>query len=262
MTGWTYVVTEGVHDVAFLAKLIGRRAFRSVGQKASLPEAAQRWLDGFKWPLKDDIARLAVPAPLFYERSHESHIVVISNAVGLGGIEKRLVTDLEGMSKEGIELAAVAIVRDTDDSDAAVILDSLRQTLRSAGLPVPQAPDIVAHGPPRAGIFAMPDGASNGTLENLLLSAGANVYSELHADAVNYVAVATPHLAKLDGKEREDFSKPAGPMKATLAAMTAMLKPGKAIQTSITDHRWVSDETTGLAEFQPLIAFLDALLAP
>jgi hypothetical protein len=101
-----------------------------------------------------------------------------------------------------------------------------------------------------------------GTLEDILLALGDAVYPDLTAAARGYAdkwrqeADAAP--ATTDWKE---IRKPAGTKKATIGAMTAVLKPGKSTQVSLEDNRWVSEQTKALACLQPCLAFLNALLA-
>ena len=71
MNAFTYIVTEGVHDVAFLGRLLtlAHEASR-INKLEDLDEALRGWLGTFKWPSltgkHHDIARMAVPAPAFY----------------------------------------------------------------------------------------------------------------------------------------------------------------------------------------------------
>jgi hypothetical protein len=42
--------------------------------------------------------------------------------------------------------------------------------------------------------------------------------------------------------------------------MTSILKPGRAVQATLEDHRWVSADTLVLPEMQPCITFLGQLI--
>jgi predicted GTPase len=57
-------------------------------------------------------------------------------------------------------------------------------------------------------------------------------------------------------QEGRDLAKPAGKDKAVVAAVASVLRPGKSVQVSIQDNRWISDsekptiaEVTALQEF-------------
>jgi hypothetical protein len=67
-------------------------------------------------------------------------------------------------------LSTIAIVRDAD-TDPAKELERVQGVLRSNTFPVPQEHAAFADGPPRVGIFILPDGVGMGMLEDLCLSA-------------------------------------------------------------------------------------------
>jgi len=73
---------------------------------------------------------------------------------------------------------ALAVIRDADHpkddtmapGDAApAAWASVRDSLRNAGIPVPEQHGAFCDGPPRVAIFIMPDGTSDGMLEDLCL---------------------------------------------------------------------------------------------
>ena len=72
MSGLVYLLVEGVHDVAFVGKLL-TACFGAVRVKTmeELDEATRRWMSSFKWPIpqggKTPIERLAVPAPVLQQ---------------------------------------------------------------------------------------------------------------------------------------------------------------------------------------------------
>ena len=61
-------------------------------------------------------------------------------------------------------------------------------------------------------------------------------------------------------KERQDLAKPAGKLKAVVAAVASVLRPGRAVQVSIQDNRWLSDKealsTPEVAAFQAFVSSL------
>jgi len=75
-------------------------------------------------------------------------------------------------------VTAVAVVRDADLTDAAsgttaanAALDAVRGALANAGLAAPPAHGVFCPGPPKTGIFIMPDGVADGALETLCVTA-------------------------------------------------------------------------------------------
>jgi hypothetical protein len=66
MRRFVYLITEGVLDVVFLTEIMRHRySLAVVARKADLEIEAAKWLDHFKWPVGEDISRMAVPAPVF-----------------------------------------------------------------------------------------------------------------------------------------------------------------------------------------------------
>lgn len=98
------------------------------------------------------------------------------------GIVQVQIQNCRGKDNLGRLLAAVAqdadfemvrsigIVRDADNS-AQSAFQSVQDSLRNAGLAVPNDYVTSAAGPPRTSAFIMPDNGSNGALEQLCLAA-------------------------------------------------------------------------------------------
>lgn len=265
MSAFFYIVTEGVHDVAFLGRLLSvAHGASRIKQLEDLDDALRGWLDGFKWPNKSgahhDIARLAVPAPAFY-RLATNEVVALRNAQGLTEIGRTLEVDLEAFSRMHIGPEAIGVVLDSDDEPADQRFAKLKTALEAVKLPAPSSLGAVSEGSPRVGVFALPEPGAAGTLEDVLLALGDAAYPELAAAARGY---ADHWRQKADAEpttpDWKELRKPAGAKKATIGAMTAVLKPGKSTQVSLEDNRWVSEETKALACLQPCLAFLSALL--
>jgi hypothetical protein len=266
MSAFIYIVTEGVHDVAFLGRLLAQvyRASR-IKKLEDLDDDLRSWLNTFTWPNKvgkhHDIERLAVPAPVFY-RLTTNMVVAIRNAQGLPEIGRTLEVDFEVFSRARNGPEAVGIVLDSDDEEPEKCFAKMKRLIEAVNLPLPAALGEVSTSSPRVGVFALPAPGEAGTLEDVLLELADAAYPELAAAARRYVAPwrqqADAELATPDWKE---IRKPAGSKKATIGAMTALLKPGKSTQVSLEDNRWISEHTTALVCLRPILAFLSALLA-
>jgi hypothetical protein len=100
MSAFLYIITEGVHDVAFVGRLLSVvHGASRIRRLEDLDDALRGWVGtSFKWPRftgrHHDIERLAVPAPVFY-RLPTSAVVALRNAQGLTEIRKTLEIDLE-----------------------------------------------------------------------------------------------------------------------------------------------------------------------
>lgn len=68
--------------------------------------------------------------------------------------------------------ATLAVIRDSE-SDHIAAFQSACSALVNAGLPVPRTPEVIEAGPPRVGVFLLPDPQSSGMLETLCNRAAA-----------------------------------------------------------------------------------------
>lgn len=272
MNAFYYIVTEGVHDVAFIGRLLRvAKGAKRIKRLESLEKPFKDWLEStFKWPLLvtsdddkeyHDIERLAVPAPVLYQLA-TSEVLVLRNAQGITKIRDKLEVDREVFARMQKDPDAIGVILDSDDKPATDRFDEMKATFLSLEIPAPEALGEVSAGTPRVGVFALPQPGVAGTLEDILLKLGDVAYpglteaARVYADHWRREADVEPRAS--DWKE---IRHPAGPKKATIGAMTAVLKPGKSTQVSLEDNRWVSDQTKDLACLKPCLAFLNALLA-
>lgn len=267
MSAFSYIVTEGVHDVAFLGRLLSiAHGAARIRKLEDLDDSHKQWLSAFKWPMKNkahhDISRLSVPAPVFF-RLATNDVIALRNAQGISGIGDTLEIDLESFARNLNGPRAIGVVLDMDDQPAAQRFEMLASALHRVNLTPPSALGEVSAGAPRVGAFALPGTGAEGTLEDILLELGETAYPELTRVARGFADHWLPHSSsEPDSSDWKEYRKPAGRKKATVGAMTAVLKPGKSVQVSLDDNRWVSEQTVGLACLQPALGFLSALLAP
>lgn len=267
MSAFVYIVTEGVHDVAFLGRLLSvAHGATRIRKLEGLDDSLRDWVSSaFKWPRftgkHHDIERLAVPAPCFYLLA-TNQVVALRNAQGITEIGKTLEIDIEAFTRTENRPDAIGVVLDSDDDPADDRFARLKAIFEGVKLTPPPSLGGLGDGVPRVGAFALPQPGTAGTLEDLLLALGDVAYPELTAAARVYAsdwrrnADADPGAA--DWKE---LRKPAGVKKATIGAITAVLKPGKSTQVSLEDNRWVSEQTKASACLAPCLAFLSSLLA-
>jgi hypothetical protein len=266
MSALVYIVAEGVHDVAFIGKLlvITHGASR-VKKLEDLDESLRGWLgSAFKWPRFDgkhhDIERLAVPAPVFY-RLPTAQVVALRNAQGISAIGKTLEVDLEAFTRAAIAPNTFGVVLDSDDEPADRRFGEMKMTIETLKLVAPVALGEVSAGTPRVGVFALPAPGVLGTLEDVLLALADVAYPDLAAAARIYANEGRQKAEKETTAEWREIKKPSGSKKATIGAMTAVLKPGKSTAVSLEDNRWVCEETRVLACLKPCADFLNALLS-
>ncbi len=263
MSSFIYLIAEGVTDTTLITRVLLRYlSMRRIETRSDLPEQARTWLDGFKWPAGWDIARLAVPAPVFMQR--DGALVAIRNAQGLSRIQTTLDADNEALVRIDWRPDALGILLDADNKnpyerfvttrdklkrfDSFPSLASLRRVEEVAN---PEGDDR------RAGVFVFPDATTPGTAESLLLPLGEAAFPELHGASQRFVASWNrDHGHETPFKE---LRKPAGVSKAQLSTMAALLKPGKNLNASLHDQEWVPPRDVPDI-LKPLFEFLQALV--
>lgn len=267
----TYIIVEGPHDTAVIGKTLRVNGlnlqpvplFKDVDPllKQLVPRTfppKQRVDEGEE--ALEEFKRVQVPE--FYQ--NDAHAVAVQWAEGYDQVATVLDDDLKLLDELP---SSIGIVVDADQenvievfADMCARVKAVRDSLGFAG----EAGSIHA-GPPRTGIFILPDNSSLGTLEDLLLECALVAYPQL-VPIANDVETAVSSafaadsnwLAKIEAKE---FKKPAGPKKAKISVMGAVLKPSRAIGNTIRDHKWVSADTLKLPMLQKLSGFLTALVS-
>ena len=258
------LLVEGPHDLEFCARLLKPMGFHRIQQYEALKEHHPFWLPLVpeRWPQRGDLLARH-PVPVFFTNPNGQSVAII-NAAGLSKLATRLGIDLAVLT---IPPDAIGIVLDADDAGTpkdrhVELLKAIaaRPEPEASLLKVPDEPGLVSDGLPRCGVFVMPDNESSGTLEDLLLEAGGQAYPELRDAAVNYVQ-GIDNVQGLIANDLAEFSKPAGRKKATIAAMASILKPGKAIQVSIQDNRWLDSAAIQLPRIKEANRFIRELLS-
>lgn len=105
----------------------------------------------------------------------------------------------------------------------------------------------------------MPDNQSKGTLEDILLECGRQVYPGLYKTAAAHVDAALQDQS-LVNEDLKELRKSAGKNKAIVGSMASILRPGRAVQNSIQDNRWLRDAALAIPRVKAVQAFLVNLL--
>jgi hypothetical protein len=248
-----YFIVEGPHEVAAVGRLLSRRNLKQVRLAQDLDV---HFLDlvpkVFPGITGDLLAR--VPVPAFFRSA--THSVVVESAIGVS----KIAATFQARSNLELELDAVGILADAD-TDATRCRQKIANSLPD--LDFGSAADRIGEGTPRAGIFVLPDNQTPGALEHLLLRCGELVYPDLLIPVRELIERLDPDDSTVfaNGKERADLAKPFGRHKATVACVGNILRPGKAIQVSIQDNRWLRDERVfEEPTVKALADFIDAVL--
>lgn len=249
-------VVEGVHDVEALGCLLRRRDFTRVKTIEDLDDYWEKLVPR-TYPIRGDLlSRVSVPA--FFTKPPDT--AAICSAVGLEKILQVVQASLLGLP---LAPQAVCIILDADtEKSPTTRWETLKNGLGEFDFGA--QPGHVAGKDCRAGIYVIPDNQSPGTLEDILLECAEAAYPKLLAMATKFVdpIEATDTAIFLSASERQDFKAPAGKKKAKAGCISNILRPGKSIQVSIQDNRWLKDEKAlALPRVASLQKFVDTLIA-
>lgn len=254
----SYLVVEGPHDVEFVGRLLKPLGF---GRTKKLSELDLFWvpLVPRNFPADGEDLLKRMPIPVFF--ANATHSVAVQSAVGDSRLVRTVEESVKILPNETADLDGIGVLLDADGATpAAARYANIRSGLASLGLTLPDVAGGVSVSSPRCGVFVLPDNTSEGALEDLLLEAATMAYPTLLAGARSYVdgvAVGGPGFEK---GELGDFDKPAGRRKATVACIANVLRPGKAVQVSIQDNRWLKGETLKLPRILAVSEFLAKLM--
>lgn len=254
MPKYGYVVVEGPHDVELVARLLSPCGLKRVTKESQLDSFFGK-LVPHSYPPDGDLLK-RVPVPLFLQS--ETHAVAVHSAVG----DTRLIQTIgeNAALLDPARLTAVGVLLDSDSEVGPLArYSAVRDALRANGYPMPDVANHVSEGPLRLGAYVLPDNSADGTLEDLLLDCAEHVYPTLLASANTHVNSASTDRA-LEEHDLEELRKPAGRKKAIIGSIASILRPGKAIQVSLQDNRWLRDTALELPRVRMVQAFLLNLL--
>ena len=245
-----YVVVEGPHDVEMVYRLLRPFGLSRVQFKADLDPFFHP-LTEYEFPMDGDLMK-RIPVPLFLQS--DSHLVAVHAAIG----DTRLIDTVEenALAIDHNQLTGVGIILDTDSTKSpSDRYAAVRDGLRAKNFPFPDDAGLLSATTPRFGAFVLPDNQAQGTLEDILLECGALVYPGLLSTATAHVDAAFQDQS-LSSEDVKELRKPAGRNKAVIGSIASILRPGRAIQVSIQDNRWLRDAALAILRVQAVQDFL------
>lgn len=256
------IVSEGVHDVMSILKVLSLKGFREITSYRDIPEALAKNMIPTKYPWADEGDRLtwSMPHPSFLQQN--GHYIVVSNAGGKDKLGTTLNALLATARREELDaLRSIAIVTDADLSGLNDVADDILKQLTDAFAEQREftmedfcTGQISVWDRTIPSLFyVFPDHRHTGTLEKLLLEGAEVSYPDLLSDASAYVDGAKAQY----GKYLEGFHAD----KAVVGVITNILKPGRPNQASIRDNNWFTGESlTKLPLHQKFSTFIDEFL--
>ncbi len=252
----SYIAVEGPQDVEFIARLLKHAGFTHAKMKMEVDSAFAPLTD-LKFPIGDDLTK-RMPVPHFYQTA--DHAVAVHASQGESNLAKNTIESLDAVLRP---VDSVGFVMDDDKNpDPASRLSELREQLgkqtKPAQFTIPGSLGSIQAGPPRTGVYVLPDNLCQGTLEDILLECAGINYQHAAQDAGNFVK--NLDRTKLSASEQKLLGKGSNEKKAHVGAIVSVLRPGRTTQVSIHDNRWLEGDTLKLSRVLAFRAFLRDLL--
>lgn len=263
---YCYLITEGLHDVEFLVQVIKKSyKLKRITKKSDLGL-------GKFWeclipktfppdPNSEDFTKPVI-VPKFLQNNELS--IAVQNAIGIDSIANSLEDDLLELKIN--QLFSIGIVLDADKTEPSKRFDELienlssREDFRDLNISLPSSLDKITNNnnSPRFGVFILPNNNDLGTLENILLECAEINYTNLLELSRNYVE--NIDRTKLNSDDLREIKKLAGENKAIVSSISSILKPGRTLQVSLQDNRWINQQTLTLQSLILIKNFLGEIL--
>ena len=250
MIRYCYSVAEGLQDIEFLVCLLKSYGLKRV-TRLSFLDSFWKTLVPTTFPVDDDLMK-RVPVPVFLQNTELS--VALHSAIGITRLSNTIEESFALIQSS--EIFGVGIFLDADGSETPQErFETLISKLSLLGSSLPSVLGEVTKGSPRCGIFIAPNNSASGTLEDILLECAKVNYPNLLALSTSYVTGID--INQLTQDDLKELKKPAGKNKAVVSSISGILKPGKSLQVSIQDNRWINEQTMVLNSVKLVKIFLD-----
>ena len=244
------LAVEGQHDQAAIGKLLKVSGFQKFD--GMYDDNFDLFWKGFipTYPKKGGnlYTRVAMPS-IFTSHTHSVAIYVGEGNNLVSNIVKMLVNHQQYAE----EIHAFGLIVDADNKKPAEIAGEKAEGLKSVFPMISNEPGAITVGPPRTGIYVLPNNKDEGTLDSILVDCAASVYPG-HKDA------AEIYVNSFDEVHIQHF-RPFSREKALIASIVSILKPGMANTPSIAQDKWISAQTiAAINDLRLLHGFLEDLL--
>ena len=243
---------EGPTDQAVVGRALALLGFRALPRKDSVSKLDPFWAQlKPTWPKDGDLyARLDMPSIL----SSAACSVAVYCGDGTS-LRTKIPKAIHNHDPYREELDAFGIIADADANPPGKVAASYQSYFRAPFPDFPDVPGRVVGERPKLGVFVLPDNASQGVVEHLVLECGNRVYPGHLERAKGYVDGFDP-----EERKREKWA-PFDEQKALIAAVASVLKPGKTNTATLADNDWISARTQDLPMLAALMRFLVELLS-
>ncbi len=250
---YSLFIVEGTQDVELLARILKINGFTRQRVMSAVPEL---WIPFFPnvdlSKLEDITQRPRIPAPF----QKEGCSILVLPAGGIDKIADEAVL-VRTQLREGKALAGFGIIVDCDKNNGPVTSTYSALSAAFSFLQFPGAPGAIQGGTPRVGAYILPDNASIGAVEELLLEGAQSEFPTMLSAAENLIFSIQASYAP--AKSLKELGSPFGDKKAVVGIIGAAFHPGRSIQVSIYEDNWVTPNTVTLPRMSGLCSFLQGV---
>lgn len=151
------------------------------------------------------------------------------------------------------DIQAFGLIVDADKKQPEEVANEKAGSLKSVFPMISSKPGTITVGPPRTGIYVLPNNKDSGVLDTILTDCASIVYPD-------HKGAAEKFLDSLD-KEHTKHFRPFDKEKALIASIVSVLKPGMSNTSSIAQDKWICGRTMGAVDsIRLLYEFLRDLL--
>jgi len=259
----TYIIVEGPHDSSVVARVLRKNGlgFQPISLRKSVDpiwgEIIPSTFPQVNADGEPEFGRVIVPDFL---ETHEQ-TVAIQFGGGITKLPTVLLDDMNQLSAQPPD--AIGLIIDADEATAAHAYAAFKTAIQQAAFPFPLPDDHTQfnQGPPRIGVFVIPNNNDPGRLEDTMSECASVAYPQLLNIANDFVNTVNGHFAAnadwLSKPCRNEYSAD----KLRVSAIASIMKPTAAIGNSYRQNKWITEETLVLPRISALSEFLKRLLA-
>lgn len=256
MTKYGVLIVEGPHDVKFIRRLIEPLGMSAIQYLDDLDDFYNpRMIPDY--PPNGDI-EVRVPIPAFFRGQY--HCIAVQQAGG----DSQLVEQVRNLTKAYYvdDFIGIGVLLDKDLAKTVVErFTEIAEGFKQLNLAISGGVGTVTKGEPNRGVFVLPNNQDDGALEDIMLDIASTTYpgllksAHIHVDAAIQDGALTRDDLR-DLKRADGTVKLSGQKKALVSTIASVLRPGKAISSSIHDNRWFQGTNLQRPELQSLQRFL------
>jgi hypothetical protein len=230
------LAVEGVHDQAAITKILQLSGFNKFdGEKKQLDPFWAGFIPIYPNKSGRLYMRLDMPSIL----TSTTHSVAIYAGEG-SNLIKNIVARVGNYPQYAEDIQAFGLIVDADRKSPTSVAAEKAKGLKIVFPTLSDKPGVITTGPPRTGIYILPDNKTPGVLDSILTECASLVYPD-HKKA------AETFISSLENTHTQHF-RPFDNEKALIASIVSILRPGMANTPSIAGDEWINDQTISAIE--------------